>query len=218
MIVVAILALWGCSGEAAGGADDPAPFAGVLVALDRDHDGVVREPEYTPAALLAPPFAEVDRDGDDALSAAEVQRLVLATDPLRFDVDLQPRAVPGEDPPAGGPGTPPGGPPGGPPGTPPGPPPGGPRGAGAPGTPPGPPPRGGPGAMGPPDDVLFEALAFEVEEVRARAPGADLPSQADLRSVARHGLDSDRGRAVVARLREAAAAAGLTWPETLGGP
>ncbi len=66
-------------------APDALPFAGVLAALDQDHDGEVTAAEYPARPTGGLPAAEVDRDQDGTISADEVRDEVYAVDPGRFD-------------------------------------------------------------------------------------------------------------------------------------
>jgi hypothetical protein len=218
---------------------DGGPYLGVLAALDDDHDGVVTRAEYEAAAPnVAAPFAEVDVSSDGALSAGEIAALVHRTDPTTFDPGLLPTAADGARPTGAG-GPPPKGRKRpregergvGPDPTPTAPPPGGGGydgsgpaltggpGRGEPPAPPAPtrkrPPGRPPNTLGDRDDAVADALRFEVEEVRARDPAADLPSPAELRLLLAGDPDRAEVRAMTARVHRAATAAGLDWPAGL---
>lgn len=64
---------------------DAAPFAGVLVPLDRDADGVVKVAEYPLRAPSGATAEKVDKDADGVIGAEEVRDEVFAVDPASFD-------------------------------------------------------------------------------------------------------------------------------------
>ncbi len=64
---------------------DAAPFAGVLVALDADHDGAVTLAEYPERPVGGAEAAGVDRDGNGEISVMEVRDEVFAVNPASFD-------------------------------------------------------------------------------------------------------------------------------------
>ncbi len=201
-----------------------APYAGVFAALDDDHDGRVTDAEYAAAAPnVAPPFAEVDLDGDGSLAPDEIATLVHRLDPAKYDPALMPasadggRQAPGRrggEPPSALTG-------GGFDGS--GPPLAGGEASAAPHreTRPGPagkaPRRPEPRRPNERDDGLGDALLFELEEVRARVPGADVPTAEELRAALAADPAGEATRAMAARIHAAATAAGLQWPEGLPG-
>ena len=89
-----MMLLWFCLGCTE--STHPEAFAGVLKRLDRNGDGRVTEAEYI--APKGPPFATADQDGDGNLSAAEVETMMIRTDPaipLRQSLPPPPRdAIP----------------------------------------------------------------------------------------------------------------------------
>jgi hypothetical protein len=69
----------------------------------------------------------------------------------------------------------------------------------------------------PPVDLDYDVLRTLREEVLAKAPDAEVPSEAELHAVsALGGLDGAAGRAVLRRMRASAEAAGLAFPPSLG--
>ena len=92
--VLVLLVAAGCARDPKDPASEAyaAPFAGVILALDHDHDGVLAAAEYPVDAPGALPIAAVDHDGDGAVSATEVRDAVYAVDPARFDPLAAPHA------------------------------------------------------------------------------------------------------------------------------
>lgn len=211
-----------------------APYAGVVTALDTNQDRRIDATEYDAAAApVAPPFAEVDLDGDGALSRDEAAGLARRVDPANYDPKLNPsqaaarrqQGAPPKSPKAGDERAVTG------------------RGSGFDGS--GPPliggahddemsppkpdhrPAGlrGPGVAAPTvgntdakahDAELFrEAVQFEAEEVLARAPAGVVPSERELRVAVDAGAGSVERRDLLTALRAEVERVGLTWPPSL---
>lgn len=66
-------------------ADDPTPFAGVLTALDADHDGIVHDEEYPLNPVGGARAETVDKNADLVISADEIRDEIYAVDPTLFD-------------------------------------------------------------------------------------------------------------------------------------
>lgn len=193
---------------------DEAAVAPALRRLDQDLDGRVTEAEHTRVAFAARPWAEVDTDGDGALSTAELISEIDQSDPVTFFSGERVDDAPG------GPGPPPQ-PNAGPPA--PIPPKtsawnrrDGPIRGGrlpSPAT-----PEGGAAGSAPSaqalsrPDTRWYLLALHAE-IAAAKPGIVLPDVAEVIRVGDSGdLRSPEAVLLLGKLREAAAEAGVAWP------
>lgn len=218
----------GCGDEA-----HSAPYAGIVRVLDTNRDAQVSAAEYAAAAPpVAPAFAEVDLDGDGALSRNELAALTRRVDPANYDPHLVPSQVAsrrqqGEPPKRGGaapapteaaPGSGFNG--SGPPLV------GGADGAGlietkVPHARAGPRPRGEGPTVGNTDarahelELFREAVQFETEEVLARDPAAAVPSERALRAALDAGAGSAERTLLLLGLRAEVERVGLRWPPHL---
>jgi hypothetical protein len=98
-LLMMTLLLASCGGSQT--AAERARVASFLAALDRAGDGQVDRADYRRVAYAAPPFAEVDLDGDGNLDAAELVTLLRGQDPMDFDRQHRSRQPPRQGPPKG---------------------------------------------------------------------------------------------------------------------
>ena len=78
-------------------------FAPHLARIDADEDGRVEDPEWAAVAYAAPALGNLDQDGDDALSVAELLAYLDTVDPATFDGARRSPPAEGETAPAIGP-------------------------------------------------------------------------------------------------------------------
>jgi len=70
-----------------------AALAGVRAQLDRDEDGRVDVHEYSRTVYAAPPFSEIDKNGNGDLDPDELDQLLADQDPSVFDRRPEPHGV-----------------------------------------------------------------------------------------------------------------------------